>query len=198
MKGYLSIGKSTGLLEARFGLYSTDEGKEVVPMTYQLFGAITPDWFVFSEGNSPQLTVHFMGNQGPVPAVGVMDKSGKPLITPSTFTSVRLDASGRFFQTLDGISKDAKAGLYDLTGKPVIAQEWQRLDVDTRTGVIKGYEVVADGSERGAEQLRALYDLQGKSLLKIKTTACGAQQAVNGAGKVIWPEKPENYCPESK
>jgi len=190
-KGFLSIGKRTG----EQGLYSTDEGKEIVPMTHRLFRVISADWFIFSEMSSPMITIPYGDTRDFQPAIGVMDKHGKRLIEPSSSVLIHLDASGKFFQTSTGLSLKSKAGLHDLNGKSIVPQEWTRLKVDLDAGVIKGYEVEAQGVER-IEHLRALYDLEGKPLLKIRTTACGAHQVLNGAGKPIWPKNHRNYCPK--
>lgn len=197
VSGLLVVTKMTGPFQGVSGLYSTDEGREILPPTYQLVGAIDATRFVFSEAGSPTVNVKFLGSESPMPAVGVMGRDWKPLIVPSAAISFRMDPSGRFFESLDGISKEAKAGLFDLNGKPVVAPLWQRLNVDVPANLIKGYTVVADDTEQGSETLSALYDLDGKALLTVEKTACGAEQLRNSEGDIIWPKRPDDYCPPS-
>ncbi|WP_158610252.1 WG repeat-containing protein [Herminiimonas sp. KBW02] len=193
VKGLLSIVEMERFT-AKFGLYDTDTGKEIMPMQYQSIAAISPDWFSFSSKDSPQVKVRFMGSETMMPALGIMDRKGKQLVAPSGFIHISLDTSGRFFQALTGIDKYSKTGLYDLNGNLIVPPNWEMLDIDQGHGVIKAYNRIDDGSESGLLVLHALYSLHGKPLLTVNTLACGAQQALNSAGAVIWPEDPEPYC----
>ncbi|MNN67666.1 hypothetical protein D3C81_1833100 [compost metagenome] len=135
-----------------------------------------------------------MGSQTMMPAVGIMNRDRQQLVAPSRFIHISMDASGRFFRALDGIDKQSKTGLYDLNGQLIVPPNWESLDIDERGGVIKAYEYM--NWESTGPTLHALYNLQGQALLTVKTLACGAQQVLNGAGEVIWPKNPEQYCPE--
>lgn len=193
VKGLLSITQVDGYT-AKTGIYDTDEGKEIIPMQYQWVSAINPDWFAFSHSDSPQVNVRLMGSQTMMPAVGIMNRNRQQLVAPSRFIHISMDASGRFFRALDGIDKQSKTGLYDLNGQLIVPPNWESLDIDERGGVIKAYEYM--NWESTGPTLHALYNLQGQALLTVKTLACGAQQALNSAGEVIWPKNPEQYCPE--
>ncbi|RQO33309.1 hypothetical protein DBR37_13950 [Herminiimonas sp. KBW02] len=191
--GLLSIAK-VDEFATKFGLYDTNEGKEIIPMQYQWVAAISPDWFAYSDDDSPQVKVHFLRSEALAPAQGIMDRMGKALVAPSGFVYISLDPSGHFFRAWTGIDKKRKIGLYDLNGNLIIPPNWEMLNIDHRHGVIQAYARIDDTAENNLQALYALHNMQGKLLLSIRTLVCGAQQAIDSAGAVIWPEDPEQYC----
>lgn len=194
--GYAAIGVKDGPFSIRYGIFNTDEGKVQIEPVYTQIGALGKGLFVFSDEKSPMVAMVFMDSHEQVSSVGIMDIDRKRLVEPSQFISASLDASGRFVQMVDGISKTAKVGLYDLQGHQVVPGKWEKLVVDTERGYILGYTVTAFDDGQTYEAIGALYDLQGKLRFSVETTSCGAKQVLDSGGKVIWPTEPQKYCPK--
>ena len=155
---------------------------------------LTPDRFVFSGADSPSIAVTMLGQSDSTPAVGLMDAAGKVLLKPEHFIDLQLDDSGHYLRARDGLD-NGHVALLDLDGTQLIAPEWQELTIDKDRNVILGYDRDGDGDD-AVRMLRAAYDLQGKPLFSIKRTGCGAEQLVDGNGKVIWPTDAKPYCPK--
>ncbi len=196
--GYSAVGRLKDPLTARYGIFSTDDGKEVFAPKHLLVGVLTPDLFVYSDEKAPKVRVNFMGSVEEMAAVGLMDRGGKSLVKPDRMMGFSLDPSGRFVLGHEGISVDAKVGLFDLQGKPLIGPEWQKIEIDPTRGYITGHEVFLDADNQQQSNLRALYDLTGRAVFTVKNLDCGAEQVVDGAGRPIWPIDPAPYCPKKQ
>lgn len=190
--GYASIGKALDF-QHNYGIFSTDEGKEIFPPSYPLIGALGKGLFVFSDDKAPRLPISLMGQMDEAPAVGVMDATGRRLVEPRDFTSARLDRSENFIQTLNGISNTAQAGLYDLQGRPVIAASGQEVVVDQKHDAILVYAVTHDGDDE-TRSLMSVHDLQGNERFSVRDLACDQRQIIDGSGKAIWPASPVTTC----
>ncbi|PXV54059.1 WG containing repeat-containing protein [Dyella jiangningensis] len=191
--GYASVFKEVSTFAYTYGIYDLNQGRELIPTTYKQLGMLTPDRFVFSGADAPMINVTMLGQSDSTPAVGLMDASGKVLLKPEHYTDIQLDDSGHYLRARDGL-ENAHVALFDLDGKPLIAPEWQELAIDKDDAVILGYDIDGTGDD-AVHMLRAAYDLNGKPLFAVKHTECGAEQLVDGSGKVIWPADPKPYCP---
>lgn len=196
--GYSAVGRLKDPLTARYGIFNTDDGKEVFAPNHVLIGVLTPDLFVYSDEKAPKVPVKFLGSIDEMAAVGLMDRGGKSLLPPGRLMGFSLDPSGRFVRGHEGISVDSKVGLFDLQGKPLIAPEWQNIEIDPTRGYIMGYEVFLDADNQQQSNLRALYDLKGRAVFTVKNLDCGAEQVVDGSGQPIWPVDPTPYCAKKK
>lgn len=196
--GYAAIAQQPNLFTVKYGLFNTNEGKELFAPTRQLAGVLTPDLFAYSNDDAPQIKVHFMGSVDVVPAVGLMDRTGKPLLAPQNYMGFVLHDSGRFLIAHEGISADAKVALLDLQGRQLIGPQWQQLEVNAERGYVLAYEVYLDEDDAKQTELRALFDLSGRAVFVVRQTDCGAQQLVDGAGRPVWPVNPAEYCPEQQ
>ncbi|KAF1071526.1 MAG: hypothetical protein GAK45_00494 [Pseudomonas citronellolis] len=194
--GYSVIGKNDGPFKRHYGLFSTDEGKELFAPTHALLGVIGQGLFAFSEDNSPQATINLMGQTSNAPAIGVMDRQGHTLIAPSQFIEASLDSSGRYLELIDGIDWQAHTALYDLKGQQVVAPKWMKLSIDPQRGYILAYSISGTAADQ-VEDLEALFDLQGKPRFTVQEVACGASQLQDANGKPVWPLDPQNHCPSS-
>ncbi len=190
--GYNAVYKQTGAFTFDVGLFDTREGKELLAPTYQQVGVLTPDRLLFSPKDAPMLDFTFLGQANKVPAVGLMDASGKVLLKPERYINLELDKSGRYVLAKDGAERP-RVALYDLDGHELIAPQWHELKIDAKNAVIFAYEVEGSGDDE-VRHLRGAYDLAGKPLFAVMTAACGAEQLVNGAGKPIWPQDVTPYC----
>jgi hypothetical protein len=182
-------------LKYRYGIFSTDEGQEVVAPSYQMMGLLTPELLVYSDANSPGVKISAPGVLGYVPSLGLMDRAGHSLLKPQDLLALLLDPSGRFVHGYDGIYSDAKVGLFDLKGQQLIPLVWQKLEVEAKRGYVLGFEVWRDQEKNEQRELRALYDLSGRPAFTVKKLKCGAEQVVGEKGKPIWPLNPMRYCP---
>ncbi len=190
--GYNAVYKQTSPLTFDVGLFDTHQGRELLPPTYQQVGVLTPERLLFSPKDAPMLDFTFMGQANKVPAVGLMDASGKVLMKPERYVNLELDKSGRYVLAKDGVERP-RVALYDLDGHELIAPQWHELKIDSRNAVVFAYTVEGSGDDE-MRQLRAAYDLGGKPLFEVKSAACGAEQLVDGAGKAIWPQDVTPYC----
>ena len=191
--GYLSVARKQDF-SSRYGIFDTDEGKEAFAPTRPLLGVLTPSLFIYSDPDSPQVDITFAGSAGRVPATGLMDATGKPVLQARNLVGFLLDPSGRFIHGYDGIDADARVGLFDLDGKALIAPAWQKLDVDAARGHVLGYEVWRDKDGEKQERLVGLYDLTGRAAFVVKSLPCGAEQIVDANDRPIWPANPSPYC----
>jgi len=166
--------------DVRSGIFDADRGSEVVNPTHLAISALTPNRFVFADQVDTSDTI----TSGILP--GVMDANGKVVIAPGHFNGFRMDATGHYL--LAERSDDELLSLYDQDGHLLIASPYKALLVDTHHGVVFGYDRYT------TPRLGGIYDLHGHSILSIKTTACGAQQLLDGAGKPVWPLDPTPYC----
>lgn len=190
--GYNVIYKQASAFAYDAGIFDTNQGKELVAPTYEQIGVLTPGRLLFAAKDGPHTTFSFMGQDNPVPAVGLMDASGKVLLKPEQFVDIELHKSGRYLLARDG-KATAHEALYDLDGHELIAPLWHALQVDEKNAVIFGYEIEGQGDDE-VRHLKAAYDLAGKPLFVVKRTECGAEQLVDGAGKVVWPQDVQPYC----
>lgn len=191
--GYASVFKEVSTFSYTYGIYDLNQGRELIPTTYKQLGMLTPERFVFSGADAPMINVTMLGQSDATPAVGLMDATGKVLLKPEHFTDIQLDNSGQYLRARDGL-ENAHVALLNLDGKQLIAPEWQDISINKDDAVILGYDLDGTGDD-AVHMLRAAYDLQGKPLFTIKHTQCGAEQLVDGNGKVIWPADPKPYCP---
>lgn len=194
--GYNTVYRQTGAFTFDVGLFDTQQGRELLAPTYQQVGVLTPDRLLFSPKDAPMLDFVFMGQANKVPAVGLMDASGKVLMKPERYVHLELDKTGRYVLAKDGAERQ-RVALYDLDGHELIAPQWDELKVDTKNAVIFAYVVEGTGDDE-VHRLQAAYDLAGKPLFAVTTVACGAEQLVDGAGKAIWPQDTAPYCPKDK
>ena len=178
----------------RYGLFSTDEGVEILAPTHKLAGLLTPDLIVYSGVDTAAVPTYAGGIWTSSPAVGLMDRAGRTLLKSENRVALLLDSSGRFVHGQSAYSREAKASLFDLNGKQLIASKWDQLDVDLR-GHVLGFDLWRDEERRQQRSLRALYDLSGRPAFTVKKLKCGAEQAVDGKGKPIWPLNPMRHCP---
>ncbi len=192
--GLTLVGHQVTPLQFTWGIYDTDHGREVLAPKYDTLGALTADRFVFSDAQSPHVDFTLLGDTQSVPAIGVMDAAGKVLLKPEQFVDIQLDKNGRYLVAEDGAAVPHQA-LYDLDGHQLVPPQWNELKIDPVRRAIFAYAVDGTGDDANHE-LRAVYDLQGKPLFQSKTTACGAEQVLDGDGKVIWPQDPTPYCPK--
>ena len=195
LPGYASVFREVSTFSYTYGIFDLNQGRELVPATYKQIGMLTPDLFVFSGADAPMISVTMLGQSDSTPAVGVMDVTGKVRLKPEHFIDLQLDESGHYLRARDGLD-NGHVALLDLDGKQLIAPQWQELTIDRDRNVILGYDRDGDGDD-AVRMLRAAYDLQGKPLFTIRRTDCGAEQLVDGNGKVIWPADPKPYCPKA-
>jgi len=193
--GYNVIYKQASALAYDAGIFDANQGKELVAPTYEQIGVLTPDRLLFASKDGPRTSFSFMGQDNPVPAVGLMDASGKVLLKPERYVDIELHKSGRYLIARDG-EATAHEALYDLDGHELIGPQWHALQVDEKNAVIFGYEIEGQGDDE-VRHLKAAYDLAGKPLFVVKRTDCGAEQLVDGAGKVVWPQDAKPYCAKS-
>jgi len=196
--GYAVIGRRKNADALDYGVFSTDEGKEVLAAQYPLIGVLKPDLFAYGDDKAPKVNVTFMGSMESMPSVGLMDRTGKPLAKPQNFMGFTRDPSGRFIRAHEGTAVNSRTALFDLHGIQVIAPEWQEIEVNVERGYITANEVFLDENNRPQSELRALYDLTGRAVFTVKTLSCGAEQVVDGAGRPIWPANAATYCPKKK
>ncbi|SFS18856.1 WG containing repeat-containing protein [Dyella sp. OK004] len=191
-QGYVSVFKEAGPLSYQTGIFDLNQGRELIPARYPQVGMLTPDRFVFSGSGAPLVSVSILGQVSQVPALGVMDATGKVLAQPEKYADIRLDSGGRYLRAHDGEEQPHEA-LLDLDGNQLIAPQWHELHIDTQRNIILGYDLRGTGDD-AVRVMRAAYDLQGKPLFTVKHTDCGADQLVDGSGKVIWPQDVKPYC----
>lgn len=191
-QGYASIFKEAGPLSYQTGIFDLDQGRELIPARYPQVGMLTPERFVFSGSGAPLVNVSILGQVTQAPALGVMDATGKVLANAETFAEIRLDKGGHYLRAHDGDEQPHEA-LLDLDGKQLIAPQWHELHIDTQRNIIFGYDLRGTGDD-AVRVMRAAYDLQGKPLFTVKHTDCGADQLLDGSGKVIWPQDVKPYC----
>ncbi|MDR2626015.1 MAG: hypothetical protein LBC37_06745, partial [Zoogloeaceae bacterium] len=141
----------------------------------------------FSTAESPKVSVSEFDS---LPAIGLMDYTGKVLLPPERFTMIRLDASEKFLLAVT----QGKQALIGLDGKEIIAPEWQKLETNTALGLVFAYERWQDADGNGVDILRAAYDFKGKPLFAIRTNPCGAEILLDGDGKPLWPQDATPYC----
>jgi hypothetical protein len=185
--GYASIATLSDLFTVQAGLFDTDKGVEIIAPQYAHVSVLTENLLRFSKADSPQLNSPF---GVPLPTVGIMDRSGKALLDPAQFTSIGLDDSGQFIVAVG----EGSRALFDLNGKELIAPEWPILKVDVRLNVIFAYQEWQDNKGNKFPVLRAAYALDGKPLFSVRETACGAEQLLDGEGKVVWPQDEKPFC----
>jgi hypothetical protein len=175
---------------ANFGVFDVDAGVEVIAPNekYNQLGALTPDLFFFSTSDAPQIP----GPLASLSTLGLMDRSGKVLIEPARFSRIAPDDDGKYLLARgDGVS-----ALLDLNGKELIAPKWAKLEIDKRLNIIFGYDAWEGDEGETSYVLRAAYALDGKPLFSVNETDCGAEQLLDGAGKVVWPQDAKLYCSE--
>lgn len=192
--GFNHIGKLQNAFLATYGTIDLDQGKVVVQPTYQQVGVLTPKRFAFTELKSPRKTVVFLGMPSETATVGLMDEQGKVLIKPEQFVMLKLSADGHHLLAAEGSTSDASRALYDLDGKLLVPAKWQDLQVDEARGAIFGYRVEGNGDD-AVRTLRALYRLDGTVVFDTNRLPCGAEQVVDGKGKVLWPQDAQAHCP---
>lgn len=192
--GFNHIGKLQNAFLATYGTIDLDQGKVLVQPTYQQIGVITPKRFAFTELKSPRKTVTFLGMPSETATVGLMDEQGKVLIKPEQFVMLKLTADGHHLVASEGSTSDASRALYDLDGKLLVPAKWQDLQVDEARGAIFGYRVEGNGDD-AVRTLRALYRLDGTVVFDTNRLPCGAEQVVDGKGKVLWPQDAQAHCP---
>ena len=196
--GYAAIARKKDSDSLSYGIFSTDEGKELFALQYPLIGVLTSDLFVYSDDKAPKINVNFMGSVESMSSLGLMNRAGKVLSKPQTFMGFTRDPSGRFVLGHEGTAPDSKVALFDLRGTQLIAPEWQELEVDAERGFILANEVFVGQDNRPHSELRAMYDLTGRTIFTVKFLSCGAEQLVDGEGRPIWPANPATFCPKKK
>ena len=185
-------------MKFRHGLFSTDEGVEVLAPTHKLAGLLTPELIVYSGADTAGIPTYAGGVWIPSPAVGLMDRAGRTLLKSENRVALLLDPSGRFVHGQSAYSREAKASLFDLSGKQLIAPDWDELEVDAQRGHVLGFDLWRDEERRQQRTLRALYDLSGRPAFTVKKLKCGAEQVLGAKGKPIWPLNPMRYCPRQE
>ncbi|MFJ4344000.1 WG repeat-containing protein [Pseudomonas sp. NPDC089401] len=193
--GFSHIGVLQNMFLATYGTIDLDTGKVVVEPTYAQVGVLAPERFAFSELQSPQKTVKFLGMPNQERTQGMMDAKGKVLIKPEQFIKLSLTADQHHVLAAEGQSTDANRALYDLQGKLLVPAKWQDIKVDEARGVIFGYRVEGQ-NDNAVRTLRAMYRLDGTVVFDTNRLPCGAEQVVDGKGKVLWPADAQAHCPE--
>ncbi|MGE8413696.1 MAG: WG repeat-containing protein [Pseudomonas sp.] len=179
---------------ATFGIFDVDKGVELFKPTYTNIGAITPDLFAFSTPESPTKPVTLFGEATKIATVGLMDASGKVLMEPGQYVDIRLDDTGHYLLASEDTSPLATVALLDLKGKRLISSKWQELVVDEARGAIFGFAVEGLGDDQ-SRSIKALYRLDGTPSFQVTQVDCGAEQVLDGQGKVLWPTNPQDHCP---
>lgn len=196
--GHASIVRQRDDASLGYGIFNTDEGKELFAPEHLLMGALTPELFVFSDNKAPKINASFMGSPMTLSATGLMDRTGKVLLKPRNLIGFTLDPSGRFILGHEGTAVHSKIALFDFGGNQVIAPEWQKLEVDVQRGYILAHEVYLDRENHQQSELRALFDLTGRPVFTVKQFSCGAEQVLDATGHPIWPANPTAYCRKKK
>ncbi|MDN6860881.1 WG repeat-containing protein [Pseudomonas sp. CAN2814] len=192
--GYAMIGHYPAPMQMTRGIFSTDDGKEILAPIYEQIGALGQGLFLFSDRHSPRIRLTYQGEPAELPAVGVVDRSAIRLVAPRDAIGFSLDPSGRFLRSQASLAADAPAALYDLQGRLVVPARGQVLEVDTRHGLLRDYSLKTIQGQDW-KGLLSLRDLQGKVQFSVRRTECGAAQLVDSADKPIWPLDPTPYCP---
>ncbi|CAM4007510.1 hypothetical protein CCOS865_01534 [Pseudomonas reidholzensis] len=193
--GFNHIGVLQNMFTATYGTINLDTGKVVFAPTYTQIGVITPERFAFSDAQSPRKSLMVLGMANTVQTVGVMDAKGKVLIKPEQFVGIKLTADQHHLLAAEGSSSDDNRALYDLDGKLLVPAKWQDVQVDEARGAIFAYQVEGNGDD-AVRSLRALYRLDGSVVFDTNRLPCGAEQVVDGKGKVLWPSDPQAHCPQ--
>jgi hypothetical protein len=192
--GYAMIGRYPAPMQMTRGIFSTDEGKEILAPIYDQAGALGQGLFLFSDRHSPRIRLTYQGEPAELPAVGILDRSAIRLVAPRDALGFRLDPSGQFLLSTTGLAADAPSALYDLQGRLVVPARGQVLEVDSQQGIVRDYSL-KNIQGQDWKSLLSLRDLQGKVQFSVRRTECGAAQLVDGAGQPIWPPDPTPYCP---
>lgn len=195
--GFNHIGKLQSAFLATYGTVDLDQGTVVFQPSYRQIGVITSERFAFSEAQSPSKSIKVFGMDSPVQTVGVMDAKGKVLIKPEQFVAVKLTADQHHLLAAEGSTDDANRALYNLDGKLLVPAKWQDVRVDEARGAIFAYQVQGNGDD-AVRSLRALYRLDGSVVFDTNRLPCGAEQVVDGKGKVLWPADPQAHCPQEQ
>ncbi|AZC19713.1 WG repeat-containing protein [Pseudomonas sp. CMR5c] len=193
--GLNQVGVLQSAFTATFGIFDVDKGVELFKPTYSNIGAITPELFVFSTPDSPTKPVTLFGEATKIATVGLMDASGKVLMEPGQYVDIRLDSTGHYLLASEDTSPLATVALLDLKGKRLISSKWQELVVDEARGAIFGYAVEGVGDDQ-TRSIKALYRLDGTPSFQVTQVDCGAEQVLDGQGKVLWPTNPQDHCPQ--
>lgn len=169
-----------------FGIFNTHQGVEVIaPDTkYSQLSAITPNLFLYSSPDAPRFS-------DTLASIGIVDATGKEILKPGDYGKIVLMQDGQYLLA----SGHATEALFDINGRELIAPKWVKLKVVKRLNAIFAYSLAADDE---TFLLRAIYALNGKPLLSVRKTACGAEELVDGAGKLLWPEDSQAFCPEQE
>ncbi|MDR0701272.1 MAG: WG repeat-containing protein [Azoarcus sp.] len=167
-----------------FGIFDTHQGIEVIaPDTkYSQLSAITPSLFLYSSPDAPKFS-------DTLASIGIIDATGKEILKPGDYGKIVLTQDGQYLLA----TGHATEALFDIDGRELIAPEWVKLEIDKRLNVILAYSLAPDDE---TFLLRAIYALNGKPLLSVRKTHCGAEELTDGAGKPIWPENSQAFCPE--
>jgi hypothetical protein len=192
--GYAMIGSYSAPLQMTRGIFSTDEGKEILAPTYEQIGALGHDLFLFSDQHSPRIRLTYQGEPAELPAVGILGRSAIRLVAPQDAIGFSLDPSGRFLRSQTSLAADSPTALFDLQGQLIVPARGQLLEVDTRHGMVRDYSL-KNIQGQDWKGLLSLRDLQGKVHFSVQRTECGAAQLVDSAGKPIWPVDPTPFCP---
>ncbi|MBB4864204.1 hypothetical protein HNP46_003068 [Pseudomonas nitritireducens] len=193
--GYAMIGTySSAPMHMTRGIFSTDEGKELIAPDYEQIGALGQDRFLFSDRHSPKIRLSYQGEPIELPAVGILDRSAIRLVAPTDFIGASLDPSGRFLRSQTGLSADSPSALYDLQGRLIVPARGTVLEVDTQHQMVRDYSL-KNVQGQDWKGLLSLRDLKGQVRFSVRRTDCGAAQLVDSAGQPIWPLDPTPFCP---
>ncbi|WP_409295751.1 WG repeat-containing protein [Pseudomonas sp. KCJK8670] len=195
--GFSHIGVMQNSFLATFGTVDLDKGTVLIEPTYAEVGVLAPERFAYSELQSPRKTVKAWGMPDQVRTVGMMDAKGTVLIKPEQFVRLSLTADKQHVLAAEGESTDANRALYDLDGKLLVPAKWQAIKVDMDRGVIFGYRVEGYNDD-AVSTLRAMYRLDGTVVFDTNRLPCGAEQVVDGKGKVLWPTDAQAHCPKAE
>ncbi|MDR1462681.1 MAG: WG repeat-containing protein [Azoarcus sp.] len=167
-----------------FGIFDTHQGIEIIaPDTkYSQLSAITPKLFLYSSPDAPEFS-------DTLASIGIVDADGKEILKPGDYGKIALTWDKQY---LLATAHGAEA-LFDMSGKELIGPKWVKLEVDKRLNVIFAYSLAADSE---TFLLRAIYALNGRPILSVRKTQCGAEELSYGAGKLVWPEDSKAFCPD--
>lgn len=173
---------------AAFGIFNTDSGIELIApdAKYNQLSALTAERFIYSAPDAPKFS-------DTLASVGIVDTSGKVLLKADGYGKIVPTGDGRYFLAQ---GHDVEA-LFDTSGRELLGQKWPKLEIDSRLNVIFAYAFfLSENEEEPFPLLRAIYALDGKPIVSVRETECGAEELIDGAGKVIWPQDSNRYCPE--
>ncbi|MDR1063390.1 MAG: WG repeat-containing protein [Azoarcus sp.] len=167
-----------------FGIFNTHQGIEVIApdKKYNQLSAITPTLFLHSSPDAPKFS-------DTLTSIGIVDAAGKEILKPGDYGKIILT---RDRQYLLATGHGAEA-LFDMHGRKLIGPKWIKLEIDKHLNLIFAYLLAADEETL---LLRAIYALDGKLILSVRKTPCGAEELTDGTGKPIWPEDSEAFCSE--